>query len=155
MAIKSALITTVNSFYTILVTIAKVKSSLLEIINNFYANVTNETQASNTITSENASNTLLQYNVFIAKQGRKVTIKGNLVNNSANIIGGENSYFFELVNAEYASNLGIEAIGGAPTICSSVSGNNVKVYLYNNKLCVETMGAFEVVYLNFEYLTEN
>lgn len=155
MAIKSTLITTVNSFYTILITIVKVKASLLEIINNFYATVINDTQASNTITTENASNPLLLYNIFIAKQGRKVTIKGNLTNNSASIIGGEASYFFEITNSEYASNIGIEGIGGAPTLCATVSGTPVKVYLYNDKLCVESLGAFQVVYLNFEYLTEN
>ena len=155
MAIKTTLISTVNSFYTILVTIVKVKASLLEIINNFYANVIHETQTSNTITNENTSNPLLLYDVFIAKQGRKVTIKGNLVNNSPNIIGGDNAYFFEIVNSEYASNIGVEGIGGVPTICGGLGSLNTQVYLYNNKLCVTTLGSYQVVFLNFEYLTEN
>jgi len=155
MAIKSTLITTVNSFYTILVNIVKVKASLLEIINNFYGTTVNDTHLSNTITTENASNPLLQYNIFICKQGRKVTIKGNLVNNSALIIGGDASYFFEITNSEYAPSLAIEGIGGAPTICATQSGSSVKTYLYNSKLCVESLGAYGIIYFNFEYLTEN
>ena len=38
---------------------------------NSYGNVTNETQLVNTITTENASNPLLQYNVFFFEEGIK------------------------------------------------------------------------------------
>ena len=122
---------------------------------NSYGNVINETELVNTITTENASNPLLQYNVFFCKQGRKVTIKGILINNSAFIIGGEDSHFFQIVDSEYLPSAAIQAIGGAPTLCATISGEPVKMYLYNDKLIVDSLGAYEIVYLNIEYLTEN
>ena len=122
---------------------------------NSYGNVINETQLVNTITTENASNPLLEYNVFFCKQGRKVTIKGNLVNNSALIISNEASHFFQIVDSEYLPSAAIQAIGGAPTLCATNSGEPVKMLLYNDKLIVESLGAYGVVYLNIEYLTEN
>jgi len=131
---------------------ADVEDALLA---NSYGTVINETHLVNSITTENASNPNLQYNVFFCKQGRKVTIKGNLINNSTAIIAGEVSNFFEIVNSEYFPNFAIDGIGGAPTLCATVSGDPVKLYLEDNKLCVETLGAFGVVYLNIEYLTEN
>ena len=122
---------------------------------NSYGNVINETQLVNTITTENASNPLLQYNVFFCKQGRKVTIKGNLVNNSALIIGDEASHFFQIVDSEYLPSAAIQAIGGAPTLCANGSGEPVMMYFYNDKLIVNSLGNYGVVYLNIEYLTEN
>lgn len=122
---------------------------------NSYGNVTNETRLVNTITTENASNPFLHYNVFFCKQGRKVTIKGNLANSSASIIGGEVSHFFQIVDSEYLPSAAIQAIGGAPTLCATTSGDPVKMYFYNDKLIVDSLGAYGVVYLNIEYLTEN
>ena len=121
---------------------------------NSYGNVINETQLVNTITTENASNPLLQYNVFFCKQGRKVTIKGNLVNNSPLIISGEASHFFQIVDSEYLPSAAIQAIG-APTLCVNGSGEPVMMHLDNDKLFVHSLGAYGVVYLNIEYLTEN
>lgn len=121
---------------------------------NSYGNVINETELVNTITTENASNPLLQYNVFFCKQGRKVTIKGLLVNNSAFIIGNEDSHFFQIVDSEYLPSAAIQALG-APTLCVNGSGEPVMMYLYNDKLFVYSLGAYGVVYLNIEYLTEN
>ncbi len=122
---------------------------------NSYGNVINETQLVNTITTENASNPLLEYNVFFCKQGRKVTIKGFLVNNSPLVIGYEASHFFQIVDSEYLPSAAIQAIGGAPTLCATFLGEPVKMYLYNDKLIVEQLGADGIVYLNIEYLTEN
>ena len=122
---------------------------------NSYGNIINETQLVNTITTENASNPLLQYNVFFCKQGRKVTIKGNLANSSALIIGDEASHFFQIVDSEYLPSAAIQAIGGAPTLCVTTSGDPVKMFFYNDKLIVDSLGAYEAVYLNIEYLTEN
>ena len=121
---------------------------------NSYGNVTNETRLVNTITTENASNPFLEYNVFFCKQGRKVTIKGNLANSSASIIGNEASHFFQIVDSEYLPSAAIQAIG-APTLCVNGSGEPVMMYLYNDKLFVYSLGAYGVVYLNIEYLTEN
>ena len=121
---------------------------------NSYGNIINETQLVNTITTENASNPLLQYNVFFCKQGRKVTIKGLLVNNSAFIIGNEDSHFFQIVDSEYLPSAAIQAIG-APTLCVNGSGEPVMIYLYNDKLFVYSLRANGVVYLDIEYLTEN
>ena len=122
---------------------------------NSYGNVINETELVNTITTENASNPLLQYNVFFCKQGRKVTIKGYVVNNSALIIGDEASHFFQIVDSEYLPSAAIQAIGGAPTLCATISGDPVKIGFYNDKLIVDSLGAGVGVYLNIEYLTEN
>ena len=122
---------------------------------NSYGNVINETQLVNTITKENASNPNLQYNVFFCKQGRKVTIKGNLVNQSTAVIGDEASHFFQIVDSEYLPSAAIQAIGGAPTLCANGSGEPVMTYFYNDKLIVNSLGNSGVVYLNIEYLTEN
>ena len=121
---------------------------------NSYGNVINETRLVHTITTTNASNPLLSYNVFFCKQGRKVTIKGNLVNSSDLIIGEEDSHFFQIVDSEYLPSAAIQAMGGVPTLCTT-SGELVKMFLYNNKLIVESLGPREVVSLNIEYLTEN
>ena len=121
---------------------------------NSYGNVTQETRLVNTITTENASNPFLEYNVFFCKQGRKVTIKGLLVNNSAFMIGNEDSHFFQIVDSEYLPSAAIQALG-APTLCVNGSGEPVMIYLYNDKLFVYSLGAYGVVYLNIEYLTEN
>ena len=122
---------------------------------NSYGNVINETQLVNTITTENASNPLLKYNVFFCKQGRKVTIKGILINNSASIIGNEDSHFFQIVDSEYLPSAAIQAIGSAPTLCANGSVQPVMMYFYNDKLIVDSLGAYGIVYLNIEYLTEN
>ena len=130
---------------------ADVEDALLA---NSYGTVINETHLVNTITTENASNPLLQYNVFFCKQGRKVTIKGNLVNNSSLIIGNEDSHFFKIVDSEYLPSAAIQALG-APTLCVNGSGEPVMMYLDNDKLFVYSLGAYGVVYLSIEYLTEN
>lgn len=130
---------------------ADVEDALLA---NSYGTVINETQASNTITTENATNPLIEYDVFFCKQGRKVTIKGELVNNSVSIIGGDTSNFFEIIDSEYFPNFAIDAVGGS-TLCATLFGDPVKIYFFNKKLCVETLGAFGIVHLNIEYLTEN
>ena len=122
---------------------------------NSYGNVINETRLVHTITTTNASNPLLSYNVFFCKQGRKVTIKGNLVNSSDLIIGEEDSHFFQIVDSEYLPSAAIQAMGGVPTLCTTTTGELVKMFLYNNKLIVESLGPREVVSLNIEYLTEN
>ena len=122
---------------------------------NSYGNVINETELVNTITTENATDPLLEYNVFFCKQGRKVTIKGYLINNSALIIGDEDYHFFQIVDSEYLPSAAIQAIGGAPTLCATNSGEPVKMYFYNDKLIVDSLGAGGIVYLNIEYLTEN
>ena len=108
---------------------------------NSYGNVINETELVNTITKKNASNPLLQYNVFFCKQGRKVTIKGYVVNNSALIIGDEDYHFFQIVDSEYLPSAAIQAIGGAPTLCATISGEPVMMYVYNDKLIVDSLGA--------------
>ena len=132
---------------------ADVEDALLA---NNYATVINEKHTTvNIITSKNTSKPLLLYDVFIAKQGRKVTVKGNLVNNSTAIIGGESDYFFEIVNPEYLPSLAVQAVGGAPTLCATFYGYTAKMYFHNNKLCVEALGTGQVLYLNIEYLTEN
>ena len=122
---------------------------------NSYGNVTNETRLVNTITTENASNPFLYYNVFFCKQGRKVTIKGILANSTASIIGNEDSHFFQIVDSEYLPSAAIQAIGGIPTLCATISGDPVKMHFYNDKLIADSLGAYETVYLNIEYLTEN
>lgn len=122
---------------------------------NSYGNVINETELVNTITTKNASAPFLHYNVFFCKQGRKVTIKGLLVNNSALGIVDEVSYFFQIVDSEYLPSAAIQAIGGVPTLCANGSGEPVIVYFSDDKLTVESVGTYGVVYLDIEYLTEN
>lgn len=122
---------------------------------NSYGNVINETHLVNTITTENATDPLLEYNVFFCKQGRKVTIKGILINNSALIVGYGISHFFQIVDSEYLPSAAIQAIGGVPTLCATSSGEPVKMFFYDDKLIVDELGAGGIIYLNIEYLTEN
>ena len=101
MAIKSTLISTVNSFYTILVTMAKVKSSLLEMINNFYGTVVNDTQlTTNILTADSATEKL--YDIDIVKQGRYVHLKGTITKASMGII--ELETWLSITDSEYLPN---------------------------------------------------
>jgi hypothetical protein len=155
MAIKSALISTVNSFYTIVVTILKIKASLLEIINNFYGTVINETQSTtNTITNPSA-NIGFSYNVFILKQGHKVTIKGALKNNTDSVIGGIDDYFFEITNSEYLGNTTAQTIDAFVTLCPTENGNSTRVHVKDNKIYVDDLGALDKVNLDIHYFTQN
>lgn len=123
---------------------------------NSYGTVFRETQATtNTITTKNVSKPTLQYDFFICKQGRKVSLKGSIINNSNSIVGGDLNWFFEITNYEYLQSTAINTVGGVPILCPSVNGGNVKVRIKSNRLIVSTIGANDIVNVDIEYLTEN
>ena len=128
---------------------------------NSYGNIINETRTTTShtsrITTPNGVKTNITYNIFIVKQGRLVTIKGIVFNNTDSIISENetNDFIFEIVDYEYLPSAAIQAIGGVPTLCATTSGDTVKMYFYNDKLIVDSLGAGGIVYLNIEYLTEN
>jgi len=155
MAIKTTLISTVNGFYTILVTIVKVKASLLEIINNFYGSIVTESNITtgNVFSTKNAL-TGYTYNIKVCKQGRKVTLSGQVYNQTGSIIGDNSSqYFFEITGAEFLPD--IDSQYYALTNTQTNSGSNVKVYLSSNKLYTSALGNDTAVSFNFEYLTKD
>jgi len=132
--------------------LADVEDSILL---NSYGTVFRETQlTTNTITTKNVSKPTFLYDVFICKQGRKVRIKGTITNNSASIISNSTNWFFEITNSEYLQNATMDAIALKST-CSTLDGSKLDVYLFGNRLIPITMGAFQVAYLDIEYLTEN
>ena len=154
MAIKSTLITTVNSFYTILVTIVKVKASLLEIINNFYGSIITESNITtgNVFSTKNAL-TGYTYYVKVCKQGRKVTLSGQVYNETESIIGDiSNQYFFEITGAEYIPDTDSQYYALSNGIANN--GTSVRIYLANNKLYTSALGD-DAVSFNFEYLTKD
>lgn len=127
-----------------------VENSLLS---ELYPNVAFETRSSNTITTENTNVgfTTNDYQIYIAKQGRKVTIYGTIINGSAFIVGDRpNEWFFEIVDNEYKQKTGTYAYGNI-----RASNWSAFVSLNNNKLFCNGISQFQTYYFTITYFTEN
>ena len=148
MAIKTTLISTVNSFISVVVNIVKVKSALLEIINNFYGTVINEkeTTVSKVITSANPSPSI-QYDVDFVKQGRTVTMNGFIRNDSDFL---ENTPFLEIVSAEYLP----AQVPGDNYVGNSIGGYDIYLQDVDNYLYA-TVPANTTVQFSLTYNTLN
>lgn len=128
----------------------EVESNLL---NEIYPDVVFETRTSNTITSENTNAQYVtnDYQIYIAKQGRKVTIYGTIINGSAFLVGDNiNAWFFEIVENEYKQKTGTYAYGNI-----RASNWSAFVSLYNNKLFCNGIAQFQTYYFTLTYFTEN
>lgn len=124
------------------------------LLNNAYGTTVREKHnTTNTITTANTGQPTLLYDLFINKQGRKVRIKGTITNNSTSIIGAP-FWFCQITNSEYLQDTTMDSLG-LTSNCSVVSGNNVDVFLNDNKLATTIMGAYQVAYVDIEYLTQN
>jgi hypothetical protein len=123
------------------------------LLNEIYPTVAFETRASNSITNENSNVQFVtnDYQINIAKQGRKVTIYGTIINGSAFIVGDTlNAWFFEIVNSEYLQKTGTYAYGNV-----RASNWSSFVYLNNNKLFCNGISQFQTYYFTITYFTEN
>ena len=109
---------------------------------NSYGDVIIETHLINTITIRNPLLPSLEYNVFFCKQGRKVSIKGNLVNNSPNIIG-EGLFLFEIIDPEYATIT--ETNSSASALCGILYQAPVRVFVFQNKIYCEAIQAYSII----------
>ena len=128
----------------------EVESNLL---NEIYPDVIFETRSSNTITNENTNAQYLtnDYQIYIAKQGRTVTIYGTIINGSSFLIGDNiNAWFFEIVNPEHQQKANTYAFGN---IRAEHYGSFV--FLNNNKLFCNGIQAFGQYNFTLTYFTEN
>ena len=128
----------------------EVESNLL---NEIYPDVIFETRSSNTITNENTNAQYLtnDYQIYIAKQGRTVTIYGTIINGSSFLIGDNiNAWFFEIVNTEFQQKANTYAFGN---IRAEHYGSFV--FLQNNKLFCNGIQAFGQYNFTLTYFTEN
>lgn len=128
----------------------EVESNLL---NEIYPDVIFETRSSNTITNENTNAQYLtnDYQIYIAKQGRTVTIYGTIINGSSFLIGDNiNAWFFEIVNQEHQQKANTYAFGN---IRAEHYGSFV--FLNNNKLFCNGIQAFGQYNFTLTYFTEN
>lgn len=123
------------------------------LLSNSYATIINDTHLSNTITERNPDYPFLEYNIYFAKQGRKVSIKGTIRNNSSNIVGFADYYFFQITDPEYLQNTSI--VNVTSLTFSDSTDQIVQMFLSGNKLITDLIPALEIVNLDFEYLTEN
>lgn len=125
----------------------EVENSLL---NELYPTVTFETRVSNSITTENTTYTGNNYQIYIAKQGRKVTIYGSITNSTSNMVGGSSAWFFEIIEPEFKQKEGTYAFGPVRP-----ADWNPYVTLYENRLECEVVSPYETFYFTITYFTEN
>ena len=123
------------------------------LLSELYPNTIFETRASNTITNENTNVgfTTNDYQIYIVKQGRKVTIYGTIINGSGSIVGETTSaWFFDITNNEYKQKTGTYAYGNV-----RASNGNTWVSLVDNKLFCSSIAQFQTYYFTITYFTEN
>ena len=154
MATKTNLINTINGYLTAVITLAKHRLSMLELINELYPTIIVDDNSSTNVLTENTSVVGLDYTTTIVKQGRKVTIKGELINNTGSIVGGGSGvYIFDITNSEfYPSGLDSAFMFGVNT--GSLS--NVRLRFDTNKLVLTSaLGIDGVMDFTITYFTQN
>ena len=123
---------------------------------NSYGNIISETRTTTSHTSRITNPNLLKenitYNIFIVKQGRLVTIKGKIQNQTGGILSNNyaDNFIFEIVNYEYLPHE-LSTIVFFPTALGiSVGINGTDKKLYCNQL-----GDGDLVTFNIQYFTQN
>jgi hypothetical protein len=153
MAIKTNLISNINSFITAIVTVAKHRNSMLELVNEFYRSPLKETNFTNSITNNN-SVIGLTYDVTFMKQGGKVTINGSITNTTSEIIGSvseDSNWFLEIVNSEYYPSV----LDNSPFIATNTIDTPTYVFFANNKLYCRSIAPSDTVFFQFTYFLDN
>ena len=145
MATKTNLITAINGFLSAIVTTLKHRNSMLEVVNELYPTIVSETDlTTNTITTKNSINTDLHYDVAIIKQGRNVSIKGNVTNASGSIVSnGTNEEFFEITLAEYLP------------ASLSFDFQDENFIISSGNVYAKNIGAMQIKPINITYFTAN
>ena len=123
---------------------------------NSYGNIIYETRTTTShtsrITNPNLLKTDITYNVYIVKQGRLVTIKGIVFNNTDSIISDNetNDFIFEIVDSEFFPD---EL--STTTKFPVVQGTYVRLSGTDKKLYFNQLGAGDLVTFNIQYFTQN
>lgn len=115
------------------------------LLDELYPTIVSETDlTTNTITTKNSVNTDLHYDIAIIKQGRNVSIKGNITNASGVIISdGADEQFFEITLAEYLP------------ASLSFDFQDENFIISSGKVYAKNIGAMEIKHINITYFTQN
>lgn len=145
MATKTNLISAINTQLTAIITQAKVRLAMSLLTDELYPTIVSETDlTSNTITTKNSVNTDLHYDIAIIKQGRNVSIKGNVTNASGSIVSnGTNEEFFEITLAEYLP------------ASLSFDFQDENFIISSGKVYAKNIGAMQIKPINITYFTAN
>lgn len=147
MATKTSLLSAINTQLTAVITQAKHRLSMSLMLDELYPTIISDTQATtNIFTAVNATDRT--YNLKIVKQGRCVTIKGRIKNNTTSIIS--NVPFFNITNSEFTPSDATYYNGvGEDGIVRFVltAGNEFSV--------LDSMPAESEIDINFTYFTLN
>ena len=123
---------------------------------NSYGNIINETRINTShtsrITNPNLLKTDITYNIFIVKQGRLVTIKGGIQNQTGAIVSNSdiNDFIFEIVDSEYLPH----ELSTTTTFPISL-GTFVEINGTDKKFYCNQLGAGDSVTFNIQYFTQN
>lgn len=142
-----------NSINTIddggLNTAAEVRATLTTLKDNAYGSVILDTQAStNVVTADNATDR--QYSISVLKQGREVTMKGFLKNNTGFMIAAE--VFFTINAGEYTQDSNVITFYAK----KQTDGSNVRCALGASTLTlIDTIGANQTIFFELTYYTQD
>ena len=156
MATKTSILSTINGFITAIVTVLKVRNAFSTIVNEIYPDIISETRTTTSHTSRITNPNLLKenitYNIFIVKQGRLVTIKGKIQNQTGGILSNNyaDNFIFEIVNYEYLPDE-LSTTVFVPTAL----GPSVGIHGTDKKLYCTQLGAGDLVTFNIQYFTQN
>ena len=123
---------------------------------NSYGNIINETRTTTSHTSRITNPNLLKenimYNIFIVKQGRLVTIKGIVQNQTGLIMSDrhDHDFIFEIVDSEY-----LPHELSTTTLFPVSSGAFVQFHATEKKLFCNQLGVDDKVTFNIQYFTQN
>ena len=123
---------------------------------NSYGNIINETRTTTShtsrITNPNLLKTNITYNIFIVKQGRLVTIKGSIQNQTGAIVSNSdiNDFIFEIVDSEY-----LPHELSTTTLFPVAQGTFVQFNGTEKKLYCNQLGSGDLVTFNIQYFTQN
>lgn len=138
------------------ITAAELRAVLTSILDNLYGSIISETRTTTSavsrITTPNTINTNITYGIHILKQGRLVTIKG-FVWNQSNVIVSNNfvdDFIFEIIDSEY-----LPDSSSTTTTFPVSSGTFVELNSSENKLYMNQLGAGELRTFNIQYFTQN
>lgn len=144
MATKTNLISAINTQLTAIITQAKVRLASLQLVNEVYPTTQNETQTTDVITTASAD---FNYNLNFTKIGRLVHVTGTITNVSGSILGfGAN--VFEFKATEFYPNTTLTQVVNANDL-------NLTINASGEFQSISPIGVGQIVYLNFNYSTQD
>lgn len=144
MATKTNLISAINTQLTAIITQAKVRLASLQLVNEVYPTTQTETEATDVITTASAD---FDYNLNFTKIGRLVHVTGTITNVSGSILGfGAN--VFEFKATEFYPNTTLTQVVNANDL-------NLTINASGEFQSISPIGVGQIVYLNFNYSTQD